>query len=174
MKQSSVSLYIGEFSQCRASVVSGFGGVGKEQAQIQMLSSLWRRTIRPTGRMQTLGISTRLSSSIQTTGLRYLKLLEPSKLLTKLNAFASVHCGVGQQLNNSCLPRYIVLTSKHHEGFCNWPSTYSWNWNSMDVGPRRDLVGRVIALLTGCIVYESTNLYKGALWLFFDVVECCH
>ena len=40
--------------------------------------------------------------------------------------------------------QYVVLTSKHHEGFCNWdsrdiPST--WNWNAMDVGPRRDLVG---------------------------------
>ncbi len=22
-----------------------------------------------------------------------------------------------------------------------WPSKYSWNWNAMDVGPRRDLVG---------------------------------
>ena len=31
--------------------------------------------------------------------------------------------------------KYIVLTSKHHEGFCNWPSKVSWNWNSMDVGP---------------------------------------
>jgi len=37
--------------------------------------------------------------------------------------------------------RYIVLTSKHHEGFTNWPSKVSFNWNSMDVGPKRDLVG---------------------------------
>lgn len=38
--------------------------------------------------------------------------------------------------------RYIVLTSKHHEGFTNWPSRYSFNWNSQDVGPARDLVGK--------------------------------
>ena len=38
--------------------------------------------------------------------------------------------------------RYVVLTSKHHEGFTNWPSSVSWNWNSMDVGPKRDLVGK--------------------------------
>jgi len=37
--------------------------------------------------------------------------------------------------------RYVVLTSKHCEGFTNWPSSVSWNWNAMDVGPKRDLVG---------------------------------
>lgn len=39
--------------------------------------------------------------------------------------------------------KYMALTSKHHEGFCNWPSATSWNWNSMDVGPHRDIVGEL-------------------------------
>jgi alpha-L-fucosidase len=41
--------------------------------------------------------------------------------------------------------KYIVPTSKHHEGYCLWPSTQAsttWNrpWNSVDVGPGRDLM----------------------------------
>ncbi|GKY90621.1 hypothetical protein MPSEU_000035600 [Mayamaea pseudoterrestris] len=43
--------------------------------------------------------------------------------------------------------QYVVFTSKHHEGFCNWNSSASvpttWNWNSVDVGPRRDLLGEL-------------------------------
>jgi alpha-L-fucosidase len=43
--------------------------------------------------------------------------------------------------------RYVVLTSKHHDGFCLWPtdSPFKRGWNSMDVGPRRDLVGDLTA-----------------------------
>ena len=39
--------------------------------------------------------------------------------------------------------KYIVFVSKHHEGYCNWPSKNAFNWNSMDYGPKRDLLGNI-------------------------------
>ena len=39
--------------------------------------------------------------------------------------------------------KYIILVSKHHDGYALWPSKYSPGWNSMDVGPKRDIVGEL-------------------------------
>lgn len=36
--------------------------------------------------------------------------------------------------------KYINFVSKHHDGFCLYPSEYAWNWNSWDVGPHRDFL----------------------------------
>jgi len=46
--------------------------------------------------------------------------------------------------------KYVVLVSKHHDGFALWPSreaneTWQRPWNSVVVGPRRDLVGELSA-----------------------------
>ncbi|XP_018566616.1 alpha-L-fucosidase [Anoplophora glabripennis] len=39
--------------------------------------------------------------------------------------------------------KYVVLTSKHHEGYTLWPSNYAYSWNSRDIGPHRDLLGEL-------------------------------
>lgn len=44
--------------------------------------------------------------------------------------------------------KYVVPTSKHHEGFALWPSAEAsrdWGrpWNATEIGPRRDLLGEL-------------------------------
>lgn len=39
--------------------------------------------------------------------------------------------------------KYIVLVSKHHDGYTLWPSKYAPGWNSVEVGPKRDIVGEL-------------------------------
>ena len=38
--------------------------------------------------------------------------------------------------------KYVVLTTKHHDGFCLYPSKYT-DYNSMNRGPHRDIVGEL-------------------------------
>ncbi len=37
--------------------------------------------------------------------------------------------------------RYYFITSKHHDGFCLWPSKYT-DRNAMKMGPKKDLLGQ--------------------------------
>lgn len=62
--------------------------------------------------------------------------------------------------------RYFVLTSKHHEGFTNWKSDVSWNWNSVDNGPHRDLVAEL-----STSIRKRTNITFG---LYFSLFEWFH
>ena len=70
--------------------------------------------------------------------------------------------------------RYVVLTSKHHEGFALWPSreasaTWGRPWNAVETGPKRDVLGD----LTGAVrrkglkmgFYFSLYEWYNPLWL---------
>jgi alpha-L-fucosidase len=70
--------------------------------------------------------------------------------------------------------KYVALTSKHHEGFAMWPSkeaskTWGRPWNSVEIGPKRDLVGdlttavRAKGLKAG--IYYSLYEWYNPLWL---------
>lgn len=70
--------------------------------------------------------------------------------------------------------RYVVPTSKHHEGFALWRSVQannSWGraWNAVDIGPKRDVLldlieaGRRKGLQMG--IYYSLYEWYNPLWL---------
>ena len=63
--------------------------------------------------------------------------------------------------------KYVVLTSKHHDGFCLWPSkeaNNSWGrpWNSADTGPMRDLLDE----LTNAV--RNNNLEMGLYYSLYE------
>jgi len=71
--------------------------------------------------------------------------------------------------------KYVVLTSKHHEGFALWPSkeasaTWGRPWNAVEIGPKRDLLGdlseavRRNGLRMG--YYYSLYEWYNPLWLY--------
>ncbi|KAL3877697.1 hypothetical protein ACJMK2_035363 [Sinanodonta woodiana] len=59
--------------------------------------------------------------------------------------------------------RYTAFVAKHHEGFCNWPSKYSFNWNAVDVGPKRDLLGEFSAAIR-----SRTNITFGVYHSLYE------
>ena len=64
---------------------------------------------------------------------------------------------------------YVVLTTKHHDGFCLWPSEYP-DYNAAKHGPGRDLFGELTAAVRGeglrigrlLLRYHRLALYKAS------------
>jgi len=70
--------------------------------------------------------------------------------------------------------RYVVLTSKHHDGFALWPSKeasrdWGFPWNAVDAGPHRDLLGDLFTAIRKTKVhpglYYSLYEWYNPLWL---------
>lgn len=45
--------------------------------------------------------------------------------------------------------KYVVLVSKHHDGYAMWGSRYAPDWNSVETGPKRDVVGELTDAVKG-------------------------
>ncbi len=63
--------------------------------------------------------------------------------------------------------KYIVLTSKHHDGFTLWPSkdanrTWGFPWNAADVGPHRDLLGDLFKAV------RKTSVHAGMYYSLYE------
>ncbi|MFM7840074.1 MAG: alpha-L-fucosidase, partial [Chitinophagaceae bacterium] len=70
--------------------------------------------------------------------------------------------------------KYVVLTSKHHDGFALWPSaeasrTWGFPWNAVEAGPKRDVLGELFKALRKTTVHAGMyySLYEWfhPLWL---------
>ncbi|TWT85122.1 Alpha-L-fucosidase [Planctomycetes bacterium CA13] len=69
-----------------------------------------------------------------------------------------------------CHAKYVVLTSKHHDGYCLWPSkeasdSFGMPWNSVESGPQRDLVGELTKSVRAADI--KMGLYY-SIWDWFN------
>ena len=63
--------------------------------------------------------------------------------------------------------KYIVLTSKHHDGFTLWPNqnankTWGFPWNAKDIGPKRDLIGDLFKAV------RKTSVHAGMYYSLYE------
>ena len=63
--------------------------------------------------------------------------------------------------------KYIVLTSKHHDGFALWPSAvankdWGFAWNAVDVGPHRDLLDDLFKAV------RKTSVHAGMYYSLYE------
>ena len=66
------------------------------------------------------------------------------------------------QLFKASGARYTVFLTKHHDGYDLWPSSVAFNWNSMDVGPHRDVTGEVSAAVKAAGLHSG--IYRQSRW----------
>ncbi|HET7116461.1 MAG TPA: alpha-L-fucosidase, partial [Hanamia sp.] len=63
--------------------------------------------------------------------------------------------------------KYVVLTSKHHDGFCLWPSKeadrdWGFPWNAVTAGPHKDLLGELFTAI------RKTSVHPGLYYSLYE------
>jgi alpha-L-fucosidase len=63
--------------------------------------------------------------------------------------------------------KYIVLTSKHHDGYTLWQSkeankTWGFPWNAVELGPKRDLIAELFAAV------RKTSVHAGMYYSLYE------
>lgn len=66
--------------------------------------------------------------------------------------------------------KYVVLTSKHHEGYTLWPSRFAFSWNAQVVGPHKDILGQLAGAIRNETdlkfgLYHSLYEWYNPLWI---------
>ena len=64
--------------------------------------------------------------------------------------------------------RFAGPVAEHHDGFAMWDTKWS-EWNSVNMGPRRDVVGELAKAIKGRDMRFVTALHHAENWFFFPV-----
>jgi alpha-L-fucosidase len=62
--------------------------------------------------------------------------------------------------------RFAGPVAEHHDGFCMWDTTYS-EWNAVNMGPKRDVVGELARAIRGQDMRFMVALHHAANWWFY-------
>ncbi|MEM2456374.1 MAG: alpha-L-fucosidase [Candidatus Bathyarchaeia archaeon] len=63
--------------------------------------------------------------------------------------------------------RYVVLVAEHHDGFALYDCSYT-RWNSVRMGPKRDIVGELAEAVRGEGLAFGVSYHRAEHWWFFE------
>lgn len=61
--------------------------------------------------------------------------------------------------------KYVLLVTKHHDGYCLWPSRYAPHWNSVNGGPKRNIVAELT---------EAVRAHNMRMGFYYSLPEWTH
>ncbi|MGI6224462.1 MAG: alpha-L-fucosidase [Prevotella sp.] len=70
-------------------------------------------------------------------------------------------------LYKRCGARYFVAMANHHDNFDNYDSKYQ-PWNSVNMGPKTDIIGRWAAAAKRCGLPFGVSIHLAHAWTFYE------